>query len=116
LRGRSSRYPDTAKVLANTQAAWDETQNSPHLSFDTAGRRTELWFENARSLQTKMQLAHDMGFLGISAWVAGQEDPAFWDALDAWQVRHPRRPLASGSFDARSKKAASRLRPSRAAI
>jgi spore germination protein YaaH len=108
-RGRSSRYSDTAKALASTEAVWDETQSSPHVSFDTAGRRTELWFENARSLQTKMQLAHDMGFIGISAWVAGQEDPAFWDTLDGWQVRHLRRLLAAGPLDARSKLAARKL-------
>jgi hypothetical protein len=53
-----------------------------------------------------MQLAHEMGFLGISAWVIGQEDPAFWDSLDAWRVRHPLKPLASGPLDARSKRAA----------
>lgn len=108
-RGRSSRYPDTAKALATAEAVWDETQNSPHVSFDTAGRRTELWFENARSLQAKMQLTHDMGFVGISAWVAGQEDPAFWDALDGWQVRHPRRAILTGTLDARSKAAARKL-------
>jgi hypothetical protein len=50
-----------------------------------------------------------MGFLGISAWVAGQEDPAFWESLDAWQVRHPRRSLAAGSLDRRSKAAARKL-------
>jgi spore germination protein YaaH len=108
-RGRSSRYPDTAKALATAEAVWDEMQNSPHVSFDTAGRRTELWFENARSLQAKMQLTHDLGFVGISAWVAGQEDPAFWDALDGWQVRHPRRAILTGPLDARSKAAARKL-------
>jgi spore germination protein YaaH len=108
-RGRSSRYPDTAKALATAEAVWDETQNSPHVSFDTAGRRTELWFENARSLQAKMQLTHDMGFVGISAWVAGQEDPAFWDALDGWQVRHPRHAILTGTLDTRSKAAARKL-------
>ena len=108
-RGRSSRYSDTAKALATTETVWDEKESSPHVAFDTDGRRTELWFENARSLETKMRLAHEMGFLGISAWVAGQEDPAFWDALDGWRVRHPRKPLAPGPLDERSKKAARRL-------
>jgi spore germination protein YaaH len=105
-RGRSARYRDAAAAMASTQPVWDETENSPHLSFDTSGRRTELWFEDASSLQAKMKLAHAMGFRGISAWVLGQEDPAFWDSLDTWQVRHPRKALASGSLDERSKKAA----------
>jgi hypothetical protein len=50
-----------------------------------------------------------MGFAGISAWVIGQEDPAFWDALAGWQIRHPRTALAEGPFDQRSKSAARRL-------
>ncbi len=108
-RGRSARYSDAATAMAGTQAVWDETENSPHLSFDSNGRRTELWFENARSLQAKMQLAHEIGFLGISAWVLGQEDPAFWESLDGWQVRHPRSVPASGPLEQRSKKAARAL-------
>jgi spore germination protein YaaH len=108
-RGRSSRYPEAAAALANHDAIWDEKENSPHISFDNSGRRTELWFENARSLGLKLDLAHQMGFAGISAWVLGQEDPAFWDSLDGWAVRHPVKPLASGDFNARSKRAARRL-------
>jgi spore germination protein YaaH len=108
-RGRSARYSDAAEAMSTTHAVWDETENAPHLSFETDGRRTELWFENARSLQAKMQLAQEKGFCGISAWVLGQEDPAFWDSLDAWLVRHPQHPLAAGSFDERSKRAAELL-------
>jgi spore germination protein YaaH len=108
-RGRSSRYSDTSKVLAAAEAQWDDTQSSPHVSFETVGRPSVLWFENARSLQTKLQLTHDMGFIGISAWAAGQEDPAFWDSLDTWRIRHPRRELKTGPLDARSKRAAREL-------
>ncbi len=109
-RGRSTRYTDAAAAMAGARTAWDETANSPHLSFDRNGRRTELWFENARSLQAKLELAHQMGFRGISAWVLGQEDPAFWNSLEGWRVRRIRRPLASGALEERSKRAARALR------
>jgi len=108
-RGRSARYTDAAAAMASAEIQWDEQENSPHLSFDTDGRRTELWFENARSLQAKLELSQTMGFTGISAWVLGQEDPAFWDSLGTWQIRHPRKSLAAGSFDQRSKSAADRI-------
>ncbi len=108
-RGRSARYPDAAAAMGTTEMLWDDRESSPHVSFDNNGRRTELWFENARSLQAKVQLSHDMGFTGISAWVLGQEDPAYWDSLPTWRVRHPRKVLASGSFDERSRKAAKLL-------
>jgi spore germination protein YaaH len=108
-RGRSARYTDAAAAMKTAEPMWDETENSPHISFDNNGRRTELWFENARSLQIKLHLAHQMGFPGISAWVIGQEDPAFWDSLDGWRIRHPRSPLASGPLAPRSKTAARAL-------
>lgn len=110
-RGRSARYPDAATAMGNTPLIWDDRETAPHLSFENNGRHTELWFENAQSLQAKLQLAHDMGFAGISAWVLGQEDPAFWDALDAWTIRHPRDLLLSDSLDDRSKRAARKLGP-----
>ena len=50
-RGRSARYGDAAAAMQTSEPLWDENESSPHLSFDNAGRRTELWFENARSLQ-----------------------------------------------------------------
>jgi spore germination protein YaaH len=108
-RGRSARYTDAGAALKTAEAVWDDKQNSPHVSFDSNGHRTELWYENARSLEAKMQLTREMGFRGISAWVIGQEDPAFWDTLDAWSVRHPRKPLPAGAFAERSKKAARAL-------
>jgi spore germination protein len=109
-RGRSSRYADTVTLVTAAQPVWDETERSPHLSTEANGRKVELWFENAQSLEQKMQLAHSMGIPGISAWMLGQEDPAFWTALDGWQVRHPRKALARGPIDRRAMKAAMALR------
>jgi spore germination protein YaaH len=108
-RGRSARYRDAAAAMAATPAVWDERESAPHLSFQTDGRATELWYEDARSLGAKLRLARQMGFRGISAWVLGQEDPAFWDSLDAWTVRHPRKPLREGTLDERSRRAAREL-------
>jgi spore germination protein YaaH len=109
-RGRSARYSDAAAAIPKADMLWDDRENAPHVSFDNNGRKTELWFENTQSLEAKLHLAHDMGFRGISAWVIGQEDPAFWDSLGEWTVRHPRRELASGSLDERSKRAARKLK------
>ena len=108
-RGKSSRFADSAALFTAGQAVWDDTERSPHLSTVVNGRKTELWFENGQSLQEKMTLAHDLGIPGISAWVIGQEDPAFWTELDKWSVRHPRKLLAQGPIDRRAKNAAHAL-------
>jgi spore germination protein YaaH len=98
-------YSETAAALMTMPAAWDKKEQSPHLSFDNQGRHVVLWFENARSLQAKIQLARALGFAGISAWVLGQEDPAFWNLLDASKVRHLGKPPATGALEPRSKNA-----------
>jgi spore germination protein YaaH len=108
-RGRSARYRD---IPAGAELQWDEAGQSPHANFEANGVQTELWVENARSLKTKLDLARSMHFQGVSAWAGGQEDPAFWDMLDAFRIAHPRHTLAGGSLDGRSKSAASRIRGS----
>jgi spore germination protein YaaH len=103
-RGRSARYRD---VPAGAEPQWDDERQSPHVSFETAGVKTELWFENARSLSVKLDLAREMGLRGVSAWVAGQEDPAFWESTGP--IARVRNSLAAGSFEKRSKRAAARI-------
>ena len=110
FRSRSTRYREASAAMTSAEALWDEKENAPKIVFDSAGHRTEMWFEDARSLSLKMQLASDLGFAGISAWCLGQEDPAFWASLDTWQIRHPRPAAAAGTFDQRSFRAA-RLLP-----
>jgi spore germination protein YaaH len=105
-QGRSARYRDAASVMDTTEVVWDEKENAPHLTFETEGRRTELWFEDVRSLQAKMRLASRTGFRGISAWALGQEDPAFWDSLDEWTILHPHARSMSGTLEERAFKAA----------
>jgi spore germination protein YaaH len=102
-RGRSARHRD---VPPGAELAWDEQRKSFSAKFESGGVKTELWFENARTLQVKMGLAREMGFRGISAWVAGQEDPAFWDSIDAREVARVRSTLAGGPIGKRSKRAA----------
>ena len=109
-KGKSTAWGEVTSEFGAAPAVWDETEQSPHYASARDGRKVELWFENAQSLQAKMELAHDMGMPGISAWVIGREDPAFWTALDQWQVRHPRKALAKGPADKRAKSAAMALR------
>jgi spore germination protein YaaH len=41
----------------------------------------KLWYEDAASLQTKLQLAESQKIRGISVWIIGMEDPAVWKIL-----------------------------------
>ena len=59
--------------------SWDFSSQSPYVRYSAAGQEHVAWMENGTSLLAKMQVAHEMGFGGISAWRLGLEDPAFWD-------------------------------------
>lgn len=108
-RSKSTRFRDAVAALGNAEALWDERESSPHIRFESAGSRSELWYEDARSLRSKVDLAREMGLAGISAWALGQEDPAFWNSLESLPIRHVRAAAAAGSFDERSKRAARML-------
>ena len=70
-------------------AMWDADEQSPHFAFSEqgSGANAEMWFENARSLGAKLELASQQGFAGVSGWVLGMEDPAFWNEVARYRVR-----------------------------
>lgn len=109
-KGKSSIYSASADVITKVAPEWNDTERAYRVAFTAADGDHELWYEDARSLSPKLELVAAERLPGISAWVLGQEDPAIWDLLAReYRVRHPRSPLARGSFDARAKRAARQL-------
>ncbi|CAM4098390.1 glycoside hydrolase family protein [Lederbergia lenta] len=49
---------------------------------DEQGRQHEVWFEDARSAQSKFNLVKDYGLAGISYWVLGYPFPQNWLLLE----------------------------------
>ena len=47
---------------------FDETAKAPTFQYWKAGELHEVWFEDARSLQAKMQLAESLGLGGLGIW------------------------------------------------
>jgi spore germination protein YaaH len=106
-KGRSSIYSDTAALLASHTPEWREEHSAHRLVFTDAAGRHEIWYEDARSLAAKLELAAGRKLAGISAWSLGQEDPAFWEALArGYRIHRPRTRTVRGTFDERSKAAA----------
>ena len=74
------RQGTAAKPLTNTAAVtlagtvgapirFSESAQSPYFNFvDSEGRRHEVWFEDARSLQAKYRLVSEYGLGGVSFW------------------------------------------------
>ena len=79
-----------ARSLSNVQAVqlalrtgstiqYDETAQSPFFFYsDAQGNRHEVWFEDARSVDAKVNLAFDYGFNGITFWNLMRFFPQSW--------------------------------------
>lgn len=72
---------DLAKKY-NKQVMFDEETKTPMFAYVYEnGDNHEVWFENAESIQAKIQLAWDLGIKGIALWRLGMEDPNIWTML-----------------------------------
>lgn len=72
-------HGDVTKLLEKFSVSeeWDETNASSYFHYGDG----EVWFENARSVMRKIELAEDAGFRGITFWRLGGEDPQIWPLL-----------------------------------
>lgn len=69
----------TAQQHAATEQ-WDEGSQSPFFEYtDGSGQQHQVWYENARSVAAKFDLARRAELGGIELWRLGGEDPAIWD-------------------------------------
>lgn len=81
---------------------YDENTQSPKLTFEIkstdptitiAGRtlttgKYNVWFEDSRSIKTKVDLVHKYNLKGTGSWSLGQEDPAIWENYKTWMLTH----------------------------
>ena len=84
-----------AKSLSNVEAvqlAWnrrtairyDEQAQAPWFRYvDDRGAEHEVWFEDARSIQAKLNLAFDFGLYGVGYWNLDRPFPQNWVVLNA---------------------------------
>jgi spore germination protein len=82
--GVSLQWADAERIAQqhSTVIMWDASSSSPWFTYtDSHSGRHSVWYENARSLQAKLDLARQYGVAGVFVWRLGGEDPAVWDAL-----------------------------------
>lgn len=89
------RAGSQARSLSNVEAvrlAWnrresiryDELAQAPWLRYvDDQGAEHEIWFEDARSIQAKLNLAIDYGLYGVGYWNLDRPFPQNWVVLNA---------------------------------
>lgn len=72
---------ELAKV-PGARIEYDESVQSPRLLYEENGRQHEVWFEDARSVAAKTEIARKYNMGGVAGWRLGHEDPKVWDVLD----------------------------------
>ncbi|MFQ5846110.1 MAG: glycosyl hydrolase family 18 protein [Candidatus Methylomirabilales bacterium] len=95
-RGGYGGFPEVVPMLhrSGVVAGWDAVRQVPWFRFQADGVEHEVWYEDVRSFQAKLELVHAYKLRGFSAWVIGQEDPRIWTQI-APRVRIRRPPRGS---------------------
>ena len=83
--GVSMREAENRAARFGARILWDRQAHVPY--FRTATRT--VYFENARSIEHKLELATRRGLGGIAAWRLGQELPQVWDVVGTYAVPQP---------------------------
>lgn len=62
---------------------WSAEDAAPYLRYRTTAGERVIWFNNARAVRAKLELAERYGLHGLSFWAVGGEDPAVWRVVRA---------------------------------
>jgi spore germination protein len=83
--------PGAIELAARYHAAinYDETAQTPWFRYvDENGQGHEVWFEDARSIRAKLDLARQFGLGGISEWTVNLSFPQNWNLVkEHFEVR-----------------------------
>lgn len=83
---RSLTNPGAVELAAQVGAhiLFDEEAQSPHFSYYSSdGKQHVVWFEDARSVKAKLELAHRYGLAGVSYWTANSYFSQNWLVLSS---------------------------------
>jgi spore germination protein len=82
-KARGVRFSDVTLLLADhgLKPRRDSASQAPYLRYTKEGQRHEVWYEDAISLQAKIQRLRHEGIRTIGFWQLGSGDPDFWKGL-----------------------------------
>ena len=80
MTGRDIGYDEGQRLLTRYKATahWDDVQKAPFAMWENAGVFEQLWLEDVRAFEAKLQLVRRYRLRGYSVWLLGLEDPRLW--------------------------------------
>ncbi len=87
----SSQQAVARAVRYGATIEYDSYAQSPHFRYtDENGLEHEVWFEDARSIQVKLELIPQYGLLGAGYWNLMRDFPQNWRVLNSlYEIRNP---------------------------
>ena len=80
----SNQYAVELAARNNVAIRYDERAQAPWFRYvDGNGREHEVWFEDARSIRAKLDLAREYGLYGVGYWNLMRPFPQNWVLLNA---------------------------------
>jgi len=70
------------KLNYEPQEYYSDILGSPYLTYQLDGHQYVSFFDNAKSIQAKLDLVSSRHLRGFSAWVLGMENPDVWNAIN----------------------------------
>jgi spore germination protein YaaH len=64
------------------KSGFDEALGSSWLTYVWESKQYQVWYQDKKSFEDKLDIINQNKFRGFSAWVLGVEDPEIWSALD----------------------------------
>jgi spore germination protein len=83
-KGTTVQWADVQAIAESrgAQPQWDARESSAWFAYtDDQGRAHRVWYEDARSLDVKLDLARHYNVRRVVLWRLGGEDPAVWSTL-----------------------------------
>ena len=79
-QGRNLQHVDAVALAEQVGAEprWDDAAAAWTFDYEDEGQQHTVWYEDARSLATKQDIAATAGLRGIAIWQLGGEDPQLW--------------------------------------
>ena len=77
------RYADAmaAAKANNGTPAYDDNVQTAHFAYSVSGQQHEVWYEDSRSNNAKIDLVFKYGLGGAAGWRMGHEDDGVWSAF-----------------------------------
>lgn len=76
-------YSQVKKIIneSDLKEKWDTSSHSPYIEYEKDGNSYQIWYENAKSVNDKIELAKRFKIAGVTFWRLGGEDPKIWEEI-----------------------------------